>query len=66
MQRTRRQSVRGTAPEIKTLRQLESQLAATRATLHLERQKRAQADTELAQAERSLETVLATKDRVAR
>jgi hypothetical protein len=59
---TRRQ----TAVDIKTLRSLESKLASAQSELRLERQKRGQAERELAHAERSLETVLATKDRVTR
>jgi hypothetical protein len=66
VQRRRQQEAGIGDPELKTLRQLESKLVATQATLRLERQKRAQAETELAHAERSLETVLATKDRVGR
>jgi len=54
------------APEIKTIRSLESQLTAARAQLRLERQKRSQAEDELVRAEQNLETVLATRDKVAR
>jgi hypothetical protein len=57
---------RQSAAEIKTLRSLESRLASAQSELRLERQKRGQAERELVHAERNLETVLATKDRVAR
>lgn len=50
--------------EIKTIRTLESQLAGLRGELGVERSKRAQAETELAQAERNLETLLSTRDRI--
>lgn len=53
---------RKTSPEIKTIRRLESQLAAARSELCLERDKREQAETELAHAERSLETFLRTRN----
>jgi hypothetical protein len=54
------------ATELRTIRNLESQLTAVRSALSLERQKRGQAEQELWHAQRSLDTVLATKDRVAR
>lgn len=57
---------RPSAAEIKSLRSLESKLASAQSELRLERSKRGQAERELSHAERSLETVLATKDRVAR
>lgn len=55
-----------TAADVKAMRSLETKLASARAELRLERQKRSQAESELVHVERSLETVLATKDRVAR
>jgi hypothetical protein len=54
------------ATELRTIRSLESQLIAVRSALSLERQKRGQAENELALAQRSLDTGLATKDRVGR
>jgi hypothetical protein len=57
---------RQSAAEIKILRSLECKLASAQSDLRLERRKRGQAERELAHAERSLETVLATKDCVAR
>ncbi len=47
--------------EIKTIRNLETQLGATRSQLQLERQKRQQAEGELSQLERSYQTLLATR-----
>ncbi|MEQ8785099.1 MAG: hypothetical protein RIC55_02330 [Pirellulaceae bacterium] len=52
------------SPEIKTIRSLESQLSSAKSHLRLEKQKRLQAESELARTERNLEAVLATKDKV--
>ena len=67
MARTRTRHRRGnetTAAEIKTIRSLESQLASVKSQLNLEKQKRTQAEAELAYAEQNLETVLSTRGRV--
>ena len=52
------------APEIKTIRSLESQLTGVRAQLAIEKQKRQQAESELEYAERNLNTVLETQHKV--
>jgi hypothetical protein len=49
---------------IKTIRDLESKLASAKYQLRTEKQKRTQAETELETAERNLETMLATKDKI--
>jgi len=53
-----------TKAEVKTIRDLESRLALTQSKLKLEQQKRNQAEAELRNSERNLETLLGTKDRI--
>jgi Calcineurin-like phosphoesterase len=52
------------APEIKTIRSLESQLASSQSRLRLEQQKRSDAEAELVLAHRNLETFLQTQSNV--
>lgn len=59
-----RRSPKPRSAEVKTIRNLESQLAQTQGRLKLEQQKRNQAEAELRNSERNLETLLGTKDRV--
>ena len=60
------QSATADSSEIRTIRGLESQVAAITSQLRIERQKRAQAESELVLAERSLDTFQQTHGKISR